>query len=292
MGYLGVLIAAGVVSLFPPRVFQFLSPGQLGYPQENVRFETEDGVSLAAWWVPQDGNTVVIACHGYLVNRSEWVSTITFFGPKEISCLFFDHRRQGSSGGDKIGLGQSERADVHAAIEFVKSRKPEAKIVLLGSSLGGVAAVLAAAERPDTVDALILDSPYRTLDEALRGWWPFLLGKSWAALLSPTRWVARLVLGFRPADVRVDKALRKLHDKPILLSYGDRDPLVPKESIERMVESAGPDTHLLLFEGATHGAGRMANPARYRDEVLEFLRSYDLIKSEKKVASEFRDSSY
>ena len=275
--YVGAVWAVLAFSLRPIRVFQFISPGMLGYPQEEVQMTTSDGVKIVGWWTPGESDLVFISVHGYIMNRCEWVPTLSFLGERGISTLHIDLRGHGRSGAGKITFGKNESLDVEAAIEWVRAKVPGKKIVLMGSSMGGVASVLAATRHADVVSGLILDGTLRNLDEGMRGWWPFLGGKPLAMAMSPSIYIAPIILGFQPSTVDVDKALAKLSEIPVLLLYGGSDPLITRESIEQMKVATGANGRLVMFDGATHGAGRLNDPMRFKKEVLGFLKDYELI---------------
>ena len=50
-----------------------------------------------------------------------------------------------------------------AAVEFLKARKPDRPVVIMGTSLGAAAAVFAAGELGHRVAGYILESPYQDL---------------------------------------------------------------------------------------------------------------------------------
>ena len=269
--YLGVVALILYFSLKPLRIHQYVSPGMLGYRQEAVSFETSDGLSLSGWWSEGDGDVVAIAAHGYVMNRCEWVPVQSFMGDAGYSFLYFDLRAHGRSEGARIGFGRDETADVLAAIAWVRSRVPGKKIVLLGSSMGAVASVRAAKESPEGIVGLILDGPYRNLEEAMAGWWPFLGGNLLAKVMRPSKWIAPWILGFAPKTLAVDDSLKEIHDIPTILIYGGADPLISAESIQAMKEAAGEHGTLVMFDGATHGAGRLQDPEKFKKELVAFL---------------------
>src|SRR5690606_8698603 len=98
-----------------------------------------------------------------------------------------------------------------------------------------------------------------------------------AMAMSPSIYIAPMILGFQPSTVDVDKALAKLSEVPVLLLCGGSDPLITKDSIEQMKVAAGSNGRLVMFDGATHGAGRLNDPIRFKKEVLGFLKDYGLI---------------
>ncbi len=274
--YVSVIFGLTHFSLYPPRIHQFVSPAALGFAQEPFETVTKDGVTIRGWYVPGESDVVFVACHGYLVNRCEWVPTLSFLGQSGASFVFFDHRGQGQSSRAKITLGRDEAQDVEAVLAWVAERAPGKKTVALGSSMGAVAAVLAGSANPDRFDALILDGPYRSLDEASRAWWLFLAGKTAQSILAPSTWVGPLFIGFSPKGVKVDEAISKLEGTPILLCSGTEDPIVPVESAKAILAKAGSNARAVWFDGCTHGAGRLVHSRQFEGEVTKFLAEHGL----------------
>lgn len=266
--YAALLVGIVWVSAHPPRVPQFISPGFLGLPQENVEFLTADGLCLRGWFTLPAGDVpprfVMIYVHGYLMNRCEPVGLAVRLARRGGAGLLFDLRAQGQSEGKRVGMGATEQQDVVAAIQWVQRRLPGVPIVLWGSSLGGAACALATAHLPpSTVQGLIVDSGFGRLTVAMRGWWPFFVGPFWARFVAPSNLLARWLLPVPPAEVDTAPAFELARGTPILLVYGDQDPIVPPTEVKRIHAAAGPAARLELFAGRGHSEARWHEPARY-----------------------------
>lgn len=279
--WLLVIVVIVRVSLYPPRIHQWVSPGFMGWPQETVYISTADGIKIHAWWTPgAKEETVVVCFHGYLANRSEFVPLLARWGATGASFLFVDHRGHGRSGGAKVTLGRDEAHDAAAALAWAREQRPEAKIIALGGSMGAVAAIRAMAQNPSLADALVVDAPYRTLHEASQNWWGFLAGGGLGALMRPATPLSGLLLGFDPKSVDMEADLRTLQSqspKPVYLAYGEVDPIVPPASRAAVRAAAGDRVTYVEFPGATHGAGRLQDPALFVGGVLDFLRAHGLL---------------
>lgn len=279
--WLLVVLAVARFSLHPPRIHQWVSPGFMGWPQETVYITTADGVKIHAWWTAgRSDETVVVCFHGYLANRSEFVPLLARWGATGASFLFIDHRGHGRSGAAKVTLGRNEAYDAAAALAWVREQRPGAKVVALGGSMGAVAAIRAVAENPALADALVLDAPYRTLHEASLNWWGFLAGGLLGALMRPMTPLSRFLLGFDPKSVDMEADLRSIQTrspKPVFLTYGEADTIVPPASRQAVRAAAGDRVTYFEFAGATHGAGRLQDPAQFVGGVLDFLRAHGLL---------------
>ena len=169
-------------------------------------------------------------------------------------------------------MGRLEAHDVAAAAKFVRARKPGAKIVLFGSSMGGAASAIALGEDPSLADALILDGAYSVMREAVSGWWNFLGGRWLALFLAPTIWFGRLMIGINPSKVVIADYLAKANHKPVLFLAGNDDPVVSNEALERNVKASGELTWIERFDKAGHGEARFREPERYQQAIRQFVR--------------------
>lgn len=273
--YIAALLVTLWIALRPWRIPLFLSPGSLGTTQERAEFPGPLGL-LKGWWVPcEDPSCVVVLAHGYYLNRAEMSPAALFLWQAGAACLLFDFRAHGSSAGKVTSLGWREREDVMAAVRHARERYPNKPIVLMGSSMGAAASALAVGDNPQTVDALILDSCYANMDDAAAGWWRFLGGKKLMLVMTPLRWLAPLVFGFRPRSVDVARCLAQLKT-PTLLLHGNRDLIVPLDQAERNA-AAGPHVRLVVFENCDHSEARWIHPHRYLAEVQGFLEAQGLL---------------
>lgn len=277
--YLAIVVAVAWLSVHPVRTPLFLSPGAMGAPQRDVEFRSADGIDLKAWWIegePREGHeTVAICLHGYLMTRSELTPLAATLWKEGCSCLLPDFRAHGRSGGKLCGVGWLERLDVAAAMAWVREQRPDARIVLIGSSMGAAAAAFAAAE-VGGVSALVMDCGYSRLSSAALGWWRFLGGQALAVLFAPTVVVAAPMVGVNPFRIDVAAALRKA-DIPTLLIHGDKDRLALPAEAERNLAACGDKGRLVWMPNSNHAEGRWVHPALYEDSVLAFLRDLDLI---------------
>src|SRR5206468_12177409 len=93
-----------------------------------------------------------------------------------------DFQATGETKGDHITFGWKESRDALAATNFVRQIDPTTRVSIIGSSLGGVAALLATP--PLKVDALVLEEVYPTLEIATRNRMENYLG-AFGGMLTP-----------------------------------------------------------------------------------------------------------
>lgn len=273
--YVLVLIGAVVLSIRPVRTPLFFSPQSIGVVQEDVRFESENGV-IQGWWLPHlFPKATLVFAHGYLMNRSEWAALAAYAQRAGYACLVFDFHSHGKSdSGGIVTVGPSESWDVAAAVDYARERMPDTPVALIGSSMGAAASVLAQAELDVRADCLVLDSCYSTLASAVLGWWNFIGGKPLMILLAPSVLVAWAVTRVNPFGVNITQALCDVR-VPVLVVHGEDDRLA-KPSCARKNFDALPsdlDSQFAMFHGANHGEAKWARSSDYERLVIEFLDS-------------------
>ena len=193
--------------------------------------------------------------------------------------LLVDMRAQGESGGVSTGYGHIERRDLVEWCRLIAERDSDARIVLMGQSMGAVAAVEASAEQdlPAQVKAVVSDSAYADLwNEAI-----YLLGKGVngrSISPHPVLDIARLVVrggasGLDLSDASAEQAAKGSR-VPSLYIHGADDVAVPPYSVRRLSEAAACEHEMLKVPGAGHCCAALADPDAYFSAVLAFAEKH------------------
>ncbi len=201
------------------------------------------------------------------------------FAQAGYNLLLLDMRAQGESGGALTGYGHIERRDLVEWCRLVVERDADARIALLGESMGASAAVEAAAERdlPSQVKAVVCDSAYADLwNEAIYMLSRGVNGKSISP--HPVLDIARVVFrgrksGFDIADANAEQAAKGAK-VPLLIVHGSDDFMVPSYSARRLAEAAASDHELIKVDGAGHCCTSLVNPETYFSAVLGFAQKH------------------
>jgi uncharacterized protein len=276
--FIAVNFLAARFSVYPIRFPIWISPGQLGFPQERVEIATADGHRLRAWYCPGESEWALVFGHGYLMNRSEFVPLLTAVPlAARPHAIFFDFRAHGGSSGKKCTFGVEEARDVAAVYDYLRERVPGVRFVYIGSSMGAAAGALAISQDGADTEALWLDAMYGDLEEASTNWWRFVGGGRLARIFSGTIWFAQHLLKMHPREIRMDEPLAKLADRPIVLVHGGEDPLVSEKTAQRLLQLAGPKARLDVYEKSSHGRARLDEPTRYTAAFRAFLQEIGAI---------------
>lgn len=234
-----------------------------------------DGVPLSGWLVPPEHGEprgVVILCHGHAGSRLCMLPKAVALRRHHFTTLLFDFRAHGMSGGEYCTLGDRETADVLGAVEFLRQHETTAglPISILGESMGGAAAILAAASEP-AITAVVTEAAFASLDVVVDRRLRSFLGPMAAPVMKSCRLMSaeRLDLQFpnvAPADV-----VAKLSPRPFLLIQDGLDIVCPSRESERLFEAALQPKERWIIPFAPHTFGYQASPREFERRVVGFL---------------------
>ena len=293
--FLGIATALALVFLLACRAAARLARGRPewrvmeGTPEEYelvadlVGFRSHDDLDVAAWWLTDDasgepGRASVILAHGLGGNRSSMLPIAAFLVDAGYDVLAIDLRAHGDSQGSYPSPGYLEVAEITAAVEYAH-RRGSRSVILLGHSVGGVAALHTAANGVDVV-AVIADSAFVSFFDMIAGvragqvsrWtrlglWPV----SSRGLAGLSAFMTRVGGGQRIDARRADlmPVLPRIRC-PVLFVTGDRDDIALTANTRRMAAVvAVPGTRVAELH-----AGHLTYadaPRDYERAVLGFL---------------------
>ena len=275
LGYLGYLTVEGSRRMVSPGRRPFLpadgepaTPADIGLAYEDVRFTTDDGVNLSGWLIPAGRPTraAVVLMHGFSWHRLPWLVGFVPWLQRRYHVLQFDFRGHGGSDDALITLGTLEQRDVAAAVHFLAGRGL-GPIALMGISMGGSVAIMAAPDLP--VAAVVADAAYADLRDPISN-------RMREAGYPLVELGARLVIAAASlrAGVRLRSPIRRVPSiapRGLLLIAPAEDRLVSPEQSRRLYRAAGEPKELYVVAGAEHAGAHAAAPEAYERRVLDFL---------------------
>jgi uncharacterized protein len=258
-----VIAAAVVLALlwvFQRRLIYFpmpyeVSPAAKALPgATDLSFETEDGLRLGAWFVPAVGTSraTVLVFNGNAGDRSFRTPLAAALRKLNLSVLLFDYRGYGGNPGSPSEQGLA--ADARAARAYLDSRPDvdSARLVYFGESLGAAAAVGLAVERPPA--ALVLRSPFSSLEDMARVHYPFLPA-------------GPLLRDHFDSIGRIGR-LRC----PVLIVAGTHDRIIPAEQSRRLYDAVQGPKRYVAIPAADHNDLELLAGRQMLDEIERFLR--------------------
>lgn len=232
-------VRAGYPVQHPPRY----TPDDLGMPFETTSVRTPDGLELPAWFIPagpEPGPGVVLV-HGWESARDRTLPSAQVLHAASFHVLTFDVRGHGSNPPETLPMSAGEYgSDALAAIRAMLDRSEVTSVGVLGHSLGGVGALIAAAAEPRLAAAAIMSAPadpYRLTRQTFRlARLPIPDPIAW-----PLAWLTTRVY-LRPRGHTVDgvSACRaaSTYRGPLLLIHGADDVVVPVTHLARLADAA------------------------------------------------------
>lgn len=238
----------------------------------NATFVSSSG-SLVQGWISNGtaGQGVVLLLHGIRADRREMLPRAQFLHRLGYSVLLFDFQAHGESRGADITFGDRESRDVVAALQYLRYKLPEERIGVIGVSLGAAAFVLADG-RPG-VDAVVLESMYPTLEQAVAGRLRLHVGPvgTLAAPLLMLQLRSRLDLDanrLRPMD-RMARI-----GAPVFILNGALDRYTSIDEARALFAAAAAPKDFWAVKGAAHVDFYTFAKADYERRVGMFLQKY------------------
>jgi fermentation-respiration switch protein FrsA (DUF1100 family) len=261
------LVVGGV--LIAPSQCRLVAPVTHGFALEPVEFPSASGATIKGWLVPaNDSKGVIILMHGVHANRATMLGRVPFLHAAGYTVLLFDFQAHGESAGRHITFGWLESRDAAAAVTFARQKCPGEKIAALGVSLGGASALLA--QPPLAVDAMIVESAYPTIEQAVEDRLAIRLGP-WGKFAAPLlTWQMRPRLGIGVEDLCPIRQAAHI-TVPKFFMAGDLDRHTTAEESQALFAAASAPKQLWIVKGAGHEDLHAFAPDSYEKQVLEFL---------------------
>lgn len=254
----------------PHRVPHIGTPEGLNQPYQDVTLTTRDGLNIEGWYIPGTQPHAIILVHGIHANRRTVLPEARILAEAGYHLLMIDLRGHGLSDGDKNSYGYWEALDVQAAVDYLVALPEVDKIGVIGTSLGG-ATVVRAAAIDDRIGAVVIESSYSSLPDAIDDGfdnmslfpkWPFA-----PIFVSLAEWR----LGIKATQVDSARDLATFSPRPILIIHGLEDGLFPSSHAEKMFEAAQEPKELWLIEGLGHANPVSGREAEYQERITDFF---------------------
>jgi len=251
--------------------------------EDDFFFDDSVGHRIAAILATPTSPTASIAvlCHGFLSGKNSTTN-------KTLSCMLtergiatfrFDFFGQGESEGpfeqitNTLAVGQTLDA-----LDLVR-QKGYRRIGLMGSSFGGLVAILTAAQRTDLA-CLALKCPVVDFAEELR----LEFGETETARWKATDTIPDILGGTDRITLRYtfyEDCLRRIAYEPAraitaptVIVQGDHDEHVPLHQSRKLFEALRVDKHLELLPGADHQFTKGEDFKRMTNVIADWLTTY------------------
>ena len=254
-------------------------------------------------WRPNKVRAALVYLHG-IVEHSGWFEASSRrLAETGVAVYQLDRRgcgRDASHPRGDIDRAETWLSDAHAAAELARQETGRDQVHLLGVSWGGIAALAAAADRPDLFRSLLLSAPGlyvqgglflgslgRTLwglfrhGRAARLALPEDDGLPFAASEERRRYADADPLRLREMTVRFFMETWRLTQMairgaprvraPVLLALAGRDAIVKNGPTRALVESMAVRRRVVEYPGALHTLEFETDPSRYFEDLAAWV---------------------
>jgi pimeloyl-ACP methyl ester carboxylesterase len=224
---------------------------RFGVPAEPFAARTSDGVALTGTRLG-DALPAIVLCHGFSGWHTKARSATFAEAFSRWSAVYaFDFRGHGASGGETT-FGAREIHDVDAVLALARADGHE-RVAVVGSSMGGVAAIRHAGLCGGADAVLAISSPARWDGHESPG----VRRMAWVAASPRGRRVAR-AFGVRIADAierpeTPEEVIGRVAPVPVLIVHGRDDHYFEEEEAWRLYRAAGEPKAMWLAARFGHG---------------------------------------
>ena len=273
--YLVLSVVGSILIMDIPRLPVNGSPASVGLTYEDVSFPSrDDGIVLKGWYLPCQGNSIIIVVNGGFQNRiDDNVDTLGLahnLVQRGYNILLFDLRGRGESAGTARSLTNFQQ-DIGGAVDFVVSKGYSLNETgIIGFCSGAMSTCIYASENNDAA-AIVLDGCSTTVRNMV-----FAQAKE--------RGIPKSLLSvFMPGLTSLVKLFYHYHEVdpinvipnvkcPIYFIYEENDNLVSWEEMAQLFNaSKNPANEIWEVSDALHSQGFKENPLQYIDHLDEFF---------------------
>jgi dienelactone hydrolase len=265
------VVSPAVAATHVPRPAIGSDPSSVGLSYDDVRIQTTDDVTLAAWYTPSRNGGAVVLLHGAGSTRSNVLDEAAVLAEHGFGVLMLDARGHGDSEGRAMDFGWAGDADITAATAYLAGRDDveDGRIGLVGMSMGGEEAIGAA----DAAGVRAVVSEGATTRTALDESWlsdEYGLRGAVQEQIEKVQDLATALFADvpRPASLR-DSVERATDTEFLLVTAGE----MPDEShAATYIQSAAPSRiDVWTVDGAGHIGGLATAPHEWESQVTGFL---------------------
>lgn len=250
-------------------------PSDYNLPFEAVSLYSHNA-PLHGWFIPITSGSfrhpTIILAHGWSNNSNQMLPVARMLNGAGFAVFLYDARGHGASGEDGPITIAKFVEDIRAAVDYVWSRSDvdTRRVGLIGHSMGGSAAILAASDDP-RIRVVVSSSAFA---DPLALTWGFLRAMHiprvpflWLVSHFIERWLCNTMSDMAPQN-RIGRI-----QAPMLLIHGGSDQYIPPANMETLYARAHPEkAEHWLIPGRGHSD--IIRDSRYGSRIIEFLNAH------------------
>ena len=209
------------------------------YYHEIWAMMSEDNLKLSAtYFSPKNfSHRWAILVHGYSRDQRFAFDYAEKYLEHGYNVLTVDLRAAGMSEGDYITMGNFESRDIILWSEKIIERDSQAEIIFHGVSMGAATVLMAAANNPKNLIAVVEDCGYTNAYDMFTMQLEKIFNLPEYPIMPIADIVCKIKTGARISDAAPIKSIEKI-SVPILFIHGDYDKLVPYDMMTELFDKA------------------------------------------------------
>lgn len=243
--------------------------------KQTTQLTAQDGATLLGWHIPaqEPSRRYVVLCHGYTGEPSDLSGFAYHFYQRGYNVLLpvaRAHERNSSTG--YIQMGWQDSKDLVGWCNQIVAGDSEARIVILGTSMGGAEVMMASGwDLPSNVACIVEDCGYSSVWDELALQFADLFHIPSFPLLNMASFFNKLRVGYSFKEASATAQLAKAQ-VPMLFIHGTDDQFVPFSMLQKNFDAcASADRQMLAVEGAGHCMSSRTAPELYWSTVDKFV---------------------
>lgn len=243
---------------------------------DTLQLTTSDGLRLQGWvsstamYDSQLPKGTMILLHGHGSNKAGVLTEAGYFLQLGYRVLLLDFRAHGNSEGNTCTIGYEEVKDVKAAYDYVR-QSGEKNIIIYGISMGAATAMKAVHDYQLQPSKMILEMPFGTLKDAVKGRCRILGVPVEPTSTLLTFW-GGLEQGFWAFNYQPALYAKSI-TCPVLLQWGEKDNRVTRAETDAVYAGlASNHKQLVIYHNAGHQSLATIEPRQWQEFVTRFLQ--------------------
>ena len=182
---------------------------------------------------------ILIYLHAHSAGRKDGIFLLENAYKLGLSVCVFDFSGSGLSEGEYVTLGYEEHKDIESILKELRMNYSYQNFIFWGRSMGAVAALLHAEKNPNSVDFMVLDSPFSSVLDMIQD--------TSATYLNVPEFVIKMAvnvvldsckdrIGYDLTDLKPIDAAKKIRKVPALFASSKSDELVLYTRVKSMYD--------------------------------------------------------
>jgi uncharacterized protein len=241
---------------------------------ESIQIRTADNVLLYGRFFPGAHSSLVILASGYGDTQDQMLSIAEFLHSAGFSVLTYNSRGRPPSGGRYVTVGALEQKDVVSVVNYAVGRSDvdANRIGILGISMGGASAILAAA-KDKRIRAVVDDSGFSDGPRVIATAFEHFVHLPAFPFAPITVAIADSRAGIDITRVRPVDVVAEISPRPLLIIHDQGDPVALADNSLRNFAAAGQPKQLWLVPGSGHADAQIIAKSQYQSRVTSFFEA-------------------